>query len=190
MSELLAAARAWVDAEHPHARHLLRTEDWAVALDPEAGEALRLAAVLHDIERAFPDPDAGWDSARDWDSVAYNRWHQDRSARIVADWLREHDAPEGLVGHVERLVLVHEEGGWSEADVLQAADSLSFLETMTPLVVGWVESGRATRSRAAAKVQHSLDRMSPRLTRARELAEPMLRDALAAVAAARVGAPR
>ena len=85
---------------------------------------------------------------------------------------------------------MHEEGGWPEADVLQAADSLSFLETMAPLVVGWVESGRAPRERAAAKVQHSLDRMSPRLTRARELAEPMLRDALAAVAAARVGAPR
>jgi phosphohistidine swiveling domain-containing protein len=37
---------------------------WVGTLDPGAGERLRLAAVLHDIERAFPDPDAGWDSAR------------------------------------------------------------------------------------------------------------------------------
>ena len=41
MSELLPAARAWVvDAEHPHARHLLRTEDWAV----EGGELYVLQA--------------------------------------------------------------------------------------------------------------------------------------------------
>jgi hypothetical protein len=191
MSELLPAARAWVvEAEHPHARHLLRTEDWLVELEPGAGEALRLAAVLHDIERAFPDPDASWDSARDWDSSAYNRWHQDRSARIAVEWLRERGAPPALVDEVERLILVHEVGGWHEADLLQAADSLSFLETLAPLVVGWVESGRATRERGAAKVQSSLDRMSPRLTRARELAEPMLRDALAAVAAAHAEAPR
>ena len=187
----LPAARAWVvDSEHPHARHLLRTEDWAVVLEPEAGEALRLAAVLHDIERAFPDPDASWDSARDWDSPVYNRWHQDRSARIATEWLRERGAAAELVEEVERLILVHEDGGWPEADVLQAADSLSFLETLAPLVVGWVESGRSTRERGAAKVQSSIDRMSPRLTRARELAEPMLRDALAAVAAARPEATR
>jgi hypothetical protein len=179
-----------VEAEHPHTQHLLRTEDWVLELEPGAGEALRLAAVLHDIERAFPDPDTAWDSARDWDSPAYNRWHQDRSARIAVEWLRGRGAPPALVAHVEGLVLVHEVGGWPEADVLQAADSLSFLETLAPLVVGWVESGRATRERGAAKVQHSLDRMSPRLERARELAEPMLRDALAAVAAARAGAAR
>ena len=191
MSELLAAARAWVvDSEHPHARHLLRTEDWLVELEPGAGEALRLAAVLHDIERAFPDPDASWDSARDWDSSAYNRWHQDRSARIAVEWLREHGAPPAVVDEVERLILVHEVGGWHEADLLQAADSLSFLETLAPLVVGWVESGRATRERGAAKIQSSLDRMSPGLARARELAEPMLRDALAAVAEAHAEARR
>jgi hypothetical protein len=85
---------------------------------------------------------------------------------------------------------VHEEGGWPEADLLQAADSLSFLETMVPLVVGWVESGRASRERAAGKLQNSLDRMHPSLARARALAEPMLRDALAAVAGARAGATR
>jgi hypothetical protein len=191
MSELLAAARAWVvDSEHPHARHLLLTEDWLVELEPDAGEALRLAAVLHDIERAFPDPDASWDSARDWNSPAYNRWHQDRSARIAAAWLRERGAPPALFEEVERLILVHEDGGWRDADLLQAADSLSFLETLAPLVVGWVESGRATPESGAAKVQSSMDRMSPMLTRARELAEPMLRDALAAVADARAKAPR
>src|SRR3954463_13906525 len=150
MSDLLRAARAWVvELRHPHERHLLRTEDWVVTLDPDASERLRLAAVLHDIERAIPAPGTSWDSARDWDSPVYNRWHQDRSAEIAAGWLREHGASEELVDGVERLIRVHEDGGWPEADVLQAADSLSFLEVLAPLVVGWIESGRAAPARGA-----------------------------------------
>jgi hypothetical protein len=182
MSELLEAARAWVPEVHPHARHLLRTEDWAVAIDPAANERLRLAAVLHDIERAFPDPDADWDSARDWDNPAYNRWHQDRCAEIAAPWLRDHGADEMLTEGVAKLIRVHEEGGWPEADVLQAADALSFLDTMAWLVVGWIDSGRASRDRAAAKMQDSLDRIHPGQERARELARPLLAQALRDVA--------
>ena len=59
-------------------------EHWALELEPDASERLRIAAVLHDIERAFPDREATWDSARDWDSPAYNRWHQDRCADIAS----------------------------------------------------------------------------------------------------------
>jgi hypothetical protein len=182
VSSLLPAARAWVEeARHPHARHLLRTEDWVVELDADAPERVRLAAVLHDIERAFPDAGATWDSARDWDSAAYNRWHQDRSADIASRWLRDRGAPAELVEAVDRLIRVHEDGGWPEADLVQAADSISFLENLVPLVVGWVESGRVTRECGAAKVRSSLDRISPTLSRAREIAAPMVRDGLAAL---------
>ncbi|MGH2895932.1 MAG: DUF4202 domain-containing protein, partial [Solirubrobacteraceae bacterium] len=175
MSALLPAARAWVEeVKHPHARHLLRTEDWLVALEPEATERLRIAAVLHDIERAFPAPGVTWDSARDWDNAEYNRWHQDRCAEIASNWLREQAAPEELVEGVGALIRVHEDGGWPEADILQAADSLSFLDTLTPLVISWVQSDRATPQRAAAKLRSSLDRIDPSLEGARALAAPML----------------
>src|SRR3954447_19033146 len=115
MTTLLPAARAWVEDVHPHARHLLRTEDWLLELEPAAGEALRLAAVLHDIERAFPDAGAAWDSSRDWGSPAYNRWHQDRGAPTAARWLRERGAGDALGGEVDALIRVHEDGGWPEA---------------------------------------------------------------------------
>jgi hypothetical protein len=181
MNELIERARSWVEDVHPHSRHLLQTEVWLLELEPAADERLRLAAVLHDIERAFPDPVANWDSARDWDSPAYNRWHQDRCASIASAWLREQAAPDGLVEDVAVLIEVHEDGGWPEANLLQAADSLSFLETMVPLVVGWVQSGRAPRDRAAAKLKSSRDRIEPTLTHARKLASPMLGDGLAAL---------
>jgi hypothetical protein len=188
MTALLVAARNWVDHVHPHARHLLRTEDWLVTLDPAATEGLRLAATLHDIERAFPDPDATWDSARDWDSPDYNRWHQDRCADIAARWLREQGAEAALVDEVEALVGVHEDGGWREADLVQAADSLSFLETMVPLVLTWVDRGYGDN--AEAKLQHSLDRIDPGLDSARLLAAPMLEQSLAELARVRAGAAR
>lgn len=185
MTELLNAARAWVAAvNHPHERHLLRTEHWLLEVDPEASERLRLAAVLHDIERAFPAPGTDWDSARDWDNPVYNRWHQDRCADIASKWLHEHGASAELVDGVDALVRVHEDGGWPEADLLQAADSLSFLDTLTPLTISWVQSGRATPERAKAKISSSLDRIDPSLERAVELARPMLDKALREVDAA------
>ena len=181
---LLPAARAWVAEIHPHARHLERTEAWLLELEPTAPEALRIAAVTHDIERAFPDLDAPWDSAQHWDDPEYNRWHQDRCADIVADWLGEQGAAEKLAHDVEALVRAHEDGGWPEADLVQAADSLSFLETMVPLVIAWVETGRAPVDRAEGKLRHSAARISSERPRARELAEAMLVPALSRVRAA------
>jgi kynurenine formamidase len=175
---MLELAQEWIAEVHPHARHLERTVDWLLALEPGASEAARIAAATHDIERAYPDDSAGWDSARDWDSPEYNRWHQDRCAKIVADGLRERGATEELTREVAGLVRVHEDGGWPEADLVQAADSLSFLETMVPLVLGWVESGRAPRERAEGKLRHSVERISPDLPQARELGEALLAPAL------------
>ena len=111
MSELLERAQAWIAEVHPHARHLERTLDWLVELDADASEAARIAAATHDIERAYPDGASPWDSARDWDSVEYNRWHQDRCAQIVADGLRERGASDQLTREVAGLVRVHEDGG-------------------------------------------------------------------------------
>ena len=72
MSELLERAQKWIADVHPHAHHLERTLDWLLVLDPDASDATRIAAATHDIERAYPDGAAGWDSARDWDSPGYN----------------------------------------------------------------------------------------------------------------------
>ena len=60
MTALLERAHDWVASVHPHLRHLERTRDWVVELDPDASEALQLAALTHDIERAFPDPGQPW----------------------------------------------------------------------------------------------------------------------------------
>jgi hypothetical protein len=176
MTALEDGAQRWIEEVHPHALHLVRARDWVVALDPDAGEALRVAAVLHDVERAFPDPDSPWDPAGDWDHPGYNRWHQDRAAQHARRWLVEQGAPAALVDEVDRLILVHEEGGWPEADLLQAADSLSFLETLTGVTVAWVRRG-VPAQRALDKLQFMADRIQ--VDAAREDAGRMLDAALA-----------
>ena len=74
--------------------------------------------------------------------------------------------------------------------MLQAADSLSCLETMVPLVVSWVQTGKASRERAEGKIRSSVERIAPGQDRARELAAPYLDAALLELAAAREGAAR
>jgi kynurenine formamidase len=181
MSDLLQSATAWMAEMHPHFRHMQRTLDWALEIDPDASEAVLIAAVTHDAERAYPE--GRWDSAVSWNDPEYNHWHQQRCAEIVAAWLREQDASPELTAEVERIVAVHEEGGFPEADVVQAADSLSFLETMVHVLAEWVQSGRAPRENAEGKARHSLERISAALPQAREEAEPLLAAALQRLAA-------
>ena len=78
-----------------------------------------------------------------------------------------------------RLVLDHEFGGWHEADVLQAADSISWLETNQDVAQKWVREGRCDEDWAREKHRWSFDRI--RIERAREFARPFYEEALAGV---------
>ena len=130
-------------------------------LDPAASDSLRIAAVVHDIERAFPDTSAAWDREQDWQNPEYTRWHQERSAELAGAWLRDCEADPQLIEQVERLILVHEEGGSPEADILQAANALSFLDTMVPMLLSWSAAGRTDA--ALARLGHAVECVNPTL---------------------------
>jgi hypothetical protein len=157
--KLERAAEGWI-ADYFLARHLVRTRDWVVTLDPAAGIALRIAALTHDIERRVPggprlDP---W--RQTWDEPGYLLAHSIRSAQIVDAWLAQNRAPADVRGSVERLILHHEIGGYPEADLLQAADSLSFLEVNGHRPRVWVEEGRCDVASAQAKLDWMRDRIT------------------------------
>jgi hypothetical protein len=176
---LLEEARAWVREKSPHVAHLERTEEWALELSPDASAAVRLAALTHDIERGYPEGSPRWEPGRGWDDPLYNMAHSERSARLVGDFLRDHEAEEPLVREVVRLVVFHETGGYPEADVVQAADSLSFLETMVPVVAGWVTGDVVPPEYAQDRMRYAARRI--RHQRGKQLAEQMLPAALAQV---------
>lgn len=162
-----------------NAHHLVRTRDWLLELERDASEALRLAALTHDMERHFPGGPVDDLSIPPEDGMTYRRLHSERSAQIVGDWLAGEGAEEELVADVRRLIVAHEVGGAPDEDLLQAADSLSFLEVNPPVVVGWHTSGRCDRERSRAQLRWMFERI--RVPRARDLAQPLYEEALAVV---------
>src|SRR3989442_3653080 len=128
MSELIERSRTWVrDNYGKSAEHLLKAEQWLRRINPEASEALLLATLTHDMERAFPGPDSPrLDPARGPDDPIYNQAHSERSARIVSDFLREQQAPEALIADVAGLIRAHEIGGSPHAESAEAAANPRF----------------------------------------------------------------
>jgi hypothetical protein len=162
---IIEAASQWVIVKYPYNNyHLLKSLEWLDRLAPGSSEAVRLATLTHDMERAFPGPDQPVMTS--FDDPAYLAAHSERSARI---------------GAVEALIRVHEIGGWPEANLVQAADSLSFLETNIDLFLNMVRSGKRTAREVRAKFDLSYDRIQ--VPEARGPALPMLEQANARLAA-------
>ncbi len=168
--ELWPVAVEWVRPYYDSG-HLFATATWMLRLDEGAAEPLLIAAVTHDMERHFPGGTQPDKAAGAWDDVEYNSRHTKRSAEIVSRWLREQGAPEGFISAVEVPILQHEFGGSPEGDLIQAADSLSFLDVNGHLVTAWVTGGETSLPNAIKKLDWMYDRI--KLTDARELARPV-----------------
>ena len=174
-SPFIQLGRLWVIEHYPYnSTHLLKSLEWVDRLAPDASEAVRLATLTHDMERAFGGPDAIPIKMND---RAYEEAHSNRSARIVGEWLRANGADVGLAADVESLIRVHEWGGSPDANLVQAADSLSFLETNIDLMLGFVKTGRFSRAEIALKFDQMFERIQ--LPAATELARPMWQQAKA-----------
>jgi hypothetical protein len=174
-TSLIDAARTWVIDRYPYNRHhLIKALEWLDRVAPGSAEAVRLAALTHDMERAFPGPDQP--VIKTLSDPEYERLHSLRSARIVGAWLREQHAKEALVEHVEALIVAHEFGGWPEADLVQAVDSLSFLETNIDLFLGFVRSGKHPAHEVRKKFNSMFERIQ--IPRLKVLAQPLVERAL------------
>mgnify|MGYP001431589767 CR=1 FL=1 len=180
MGELIELSRTWVGENYgKSAEHLLKAEHWLRRIHPSASQAMLLATLTHDMERAFPGPDSPkQDPSLGPDDPMYNQAHSERSARIVGDFLREHQASDSLVEDVARLICAHEVGGWPEADWVQAADSLSFLEVNVDFFLGMVDqhTGGWTLDTVRAKFDWMYYRI--KIPEARALAAPLYEVAL------------
>jgi hypothetical protein len=159
LTPLELQAVSWLEGFY-ELEHLLVTRRWVAQLRADASPALLFAALVHDAERHFPGGPSGTPDAA-FDDPDYLFAHSIRSADIVENFLRGGAGPvdEEFVHEVRTLVLRHEIGGGADADVLQAADSLSFLETLSWLTAEWVASGRYPRARAVEKLRWSVERI-------------------------------
>jgi|SRR5579863_5823627 len=164
LTELELAATTWLDGFY-QLEHLFNTRTWTIELTlGAASPELRFAAITHDAERFFPGGPADTPE-NGFDNPDYLFAHSIRSADIVEKWLRTQQpaVEETFIRRVRSLILRHEIGGGAEADILQAADSLSFLEIFDWLTVDWVRRGIYTPERAREKLRWSLERIRPHL---------------------------
>mgnify|MGYP001078276727 CR=1 FL=1 len=142
----------WID-DYYDRDHLTRAGDWMLALASEAPEHLVVAALLHDLERKVPGGPALDMANVPWSDRTYNDAHTGRSAVVVPTWLTAAGYAADLAIAVAQPIREHEFGGSEEGDLMQAADSISFLETNAELVAGWAGNGRCSRDKALEKLR-------------------------------------
>jgi hypothetical protein len=182
----IATARQWVLEKYPYnSLHLLKSLAWLDRIAPQSNEIVRMATLTHDMERAFPGVDQPVAGPGRMNDPEYYKAHAERSARIVGSWLREHGIAASDVERVEELIRAHEFGGAPDSNLVQAADSLSFLETNIDLFLEMARSGRRTWEEVEVKFDETFERIQ--LQSAKKLAAPMYADARRRLHLARSG---
>ncbi len=124
-------------------RHAENTLVWLLRLEPDADEALQIAALAHDIDRAIERIKvrrADFDNYDDFKAA-----HARNSAEILRAILTGCSVERDIVEEACRLVVLHEVGGDPDSDLLKDADSISFFDANLPLYYqreGWDETKR------------------------------------------------
>ena len=110
--------------------HSKNTLEWLLKLKPDADDALKIAALGHDIERAIAERKVRREDYKDYDE--FKEAHASNSAKILAEIMKECNISKKLADDVVFLVCHHETGGTRRVDILRDADSISFFHVNLP----------------------------------------------------------
>ena len=123
--------------------HAENTLAWLLTLDPEANQALQIAALAHDIDRAVENQKVHRENYDDYD--AFKAAHACNGARILREIMIECGVDGSITDETCRLVTLHEVGGDHGSDLIKNADSISYFKVNMPLYYqreGWEETKR------------------------------------------------
>ena len=123
--------------------HADNTLEWLLRMEPDADDALQLAALAHDIDRAVKETKVKRADFDDYD--AFKAAHARNSTEILRPILTACGVEVDIVDEACRLVEIHEVGGDPRADLLKDADSISFFDVNLPFYYrreGWDEAKR------------------------------------------------
>lgn len=123
--------------------HAENTLEWLLRLDSKADQALQIAALAHDIDRAVEDRKVRRSDYDDYDT--FKAAHARNGAKILREILDECGVARSIVDEACRLVKLHEVGGDPRSDLLKDADSISYFDVNMPLYYqreGWEETKR------------------------------------------------
>jgi hypothetical protein len=158
-------------------KHFDRTVYWLLQLEPNSDEALRIAAVAHDAERAFRDfsKEIAGQSEKGFLDEQHLKHHQEKGAEIIAEFLERNDAPGELIERIKMLIEKHEVGGSDEQNLLKDVDSISYFENQVDHFVH-----EKAKKFGGKKVREKFDWMFDRITseEAKKIARPMYEAAI------------
>ncbi len=123
--------------------HSKNTLTWLLKLNPDADEALQIAALGHDIERAIDQRKMRREDFENYDD--FKAAHAHNSAEILKQVMLDCGVDKTLMEQVYELVRRHEVGGDGRSDLLKDADSISYFQVNLPHYYnrhGWDETKR------------------------------------------------
>jgi hypothetical protein len=109
-------------------RHFWRTAYWMKRLYPKADEAMLIAAVAHDIERAYRKGIYTKKFAHNFLDRYSLYDHPRGGAVIMKKFLLKHGAPKAMAAKVAMMIQKHETGGNKWQNLLKDADSISYFD--------------------------------------------------------------
>lgn len=159
--------------------HSRRTVFWLLKLMPDADEALKIAALAHDIERISPPPPlermvAG--SAKGWMDPEFLHRHSKKGADIIAEVMSRLEADPEMIERVKFLVAGHEFSGTNDQNMLKDADSVSYFENNVERFLQ-LRVKRFGKEKVRAKFKWMYSRITSE--KAKRIAEPWYQRALA-----------
>ncbi len=123
--------------------HSKNTLNWLLKLKLDADEALQIAALGHDIERAIDQRKVRREDFEHYDE--FKAAHAHNSAEILKEVMLDCGVDSTLIEQVYDLVNRHEVGGDERSDLLKDADSVSYFDVNLPHYYnrhGWDETKR------------------------------------------------
>ena len=112
--------------------HSINTLEWLLKFEPGADEAIQLAALGHDIDRAVEASKVLRADFSDYED--FKATHARHSAEMLLAILQECGVEDpALADELSRLVCAHEVGGEPRTDLLMEVDSLSYFDVNLPL---------------------------------------------------------
>lgn len=136
------------------AAHSRLTLAWLLRLAPEAPEALIIAALAHDLDRAITGITER-DMPQGMNKRDFKQAHAARSAGFIAPLMRAYGYADTAIAAVQHLVENHEQGVDRESTLLMDADSLAFFQDSIPT---YLERNGLARTRK--KIEEMYRRLS------------------------------
>ncbi len=123
--------------------HSKNTLNWLLKIKPDSDEALQIAALGHDIERAIEQRKVRREDFEHYDQ--FKAAHAHNSAEILKEVMLDCGVDKTLIEQVYELVHRHEVGGDERSDLLKDVDSISYFEVNLSHYYnrhGWEETKR------------------------------------------------